>query len=180
VLALGASLAALAAAQTQTSDQRRCITGSLKAGATLALALGRRNAACIKRTVSPPAARYCNVHYLVARAAGDARGLPAGVDMLGASLQVEGTWQATAGGPWRPFRIRTNAANGVVEALRSAPGAPAFVADTAAAGATATVRRSLATLYDGVDFAGSSESAQAWQILKNLIASTEISVEPTR
>ena len=87
---------------------------------------------------------------------------------------------AAAGGPWRPFRIRTNAANGVVEALRASAGEPTFVADTAVAGATATVRRSLATLYDGVDFAGSSETAQAWQILKNLIASTEISVEPTR
>lgn len=120
-------------------------------------------------TVTPPSARYCNVHYLVARAAGDTHGLPSEVDMLGASLQVDGSWQAPNGGDWHPFSVRSAAANGIVAEV------PALV-DTATTGATATVERALATLYDGVDFAQASEAQEAWQILKNLIASTELRV----
>jgi len=131
--------------------------------------------------VEAPAYRYCSLHYLVAGARRGAVGLPDDVDMLGASLHVEGVYRAPSGQIEAPFTIRTSAANGVLGALRGslARFGPAGVVevDGSIESARATISRDLSTMFDGVDFVALSDRQASWRVLNNLIAATEIVVE---
>jgi len=113
--------------------------------------------------------RYCRAHYLIARADAAARALPTDTDMVGASLYVEGAYQKQVESVWTPFKIRTPMANGVVASLHEL--------DVDRTNANVIIIRELGSFFDNVDFSSNDERRMAWQILKNVIASTKIEVQ---
>ena len=127
---------------------------------------------------------YCQAHYLIARASRAAQGLPAAVDMVDASLYLEGTYQAPAAGNAVPFTVRTPVANGVQSDLfppdRYGDETAALRVDTGSEGAVVVVRRNLATLFDGIDFATADERRIGRQVLTNLINTITIEIEVRR
>lgn len=121
------------------------------------------------RTVRPvPAAEYCGVQYLVARAAGVATGLPEDIDMTARSLYLRGDY-AAAEGMHQPFEITTTVAHGLRFDSDRIDGRDAPVA--------VRIERSLGRLFDGVDFAQSPEREWPRRILRNLIDSTVVAVD---
>lgn len=122
--------------------------------------------------VSFPAAAYCKVHYLIARADGRARELPRDVDLLGTSLHLAGSVKPPGGAGEAPLAVHTSLANG---ALRDIPvetrGDPAT-----AARASITVRRELDRIFDGIDFSTASAPSVERRILTNLVNHTSVHV----
>lgn len=116
--------------------------------------------------VADPTGLYCRAHYLVAGAAEDARGLPAEPRMVGVSLHLEGTVTRPGEAP-APFALRTGAATGRSDELRTTPDAPAFVLDLGQAAVDVTVYRDPAGLFDGVDLVEPGPLAVA-DVLYNL------------
>lgn len=123
--------------------------------------------------VFPGAQRYCQAHYLVARADPQASGLPADVDMVDQTLRFEGTFQQPGRDTFEPFSVSTAVANGKMLPLtRSPEGA----LDTGRDAATIIFRRNLDTLFDRVDFSAMPEKRIAREILRNLIDGVEVEV----
>ncbi len=118
---------------------------------------------------------YCQLHYLVARAGHDSPGLPSDLDMVDATLHVEGTYRAPGSPTAAPFMLHTPAANGGLFD-HTASGAALHV-DTGRAAVRVTVRRHLGKIFDGVDFTKMSTRMVAGQILKSLIDHVEVTVE---
>jgi hypothetical protein len=117
------------------------------------------------RTVSDP--QYCQAHYLIARA----KGAPPSA----AGFEVAGSWSRD-GQPGQPFSIRSNLAYGEIKQLRNADdGRPAI--RSIVGGIRVEVRRPLAALFAGVDFAEMDERAQAMQALRSLVGQTQILVD---
>ncbi len=104
---------------------------------------------------------YCQVHYLIARAGHDSPGLPSDLDMVDASLHVEGTYRAPGSTSPTPFTIHTAIANGrLFDQLH---------VDTGRATTRVTVRRHLGSLFDAVDFATMPDAVRAERILESII-----------
>src|SRR5439155_1561084 len=55
---------------------------------------------------------YCQLHYLIARAGHDSPGLPSDLDMVDASLHIDGTYRAPGSASPTPFTVHTAVANG--------------------------------------------------------------------
>ena len=117
---------------------------------------------------------YCQLHYLIARAAREAVGLPPDLDMVDTSLHVEGTERPPGASTEAPFALHTALANG---ALVDRAGDAALHVDTGRETARVTVRRHLGRMFDGVDFATMTPQMVAGQILKSLVAHVEVTIE---
>jgi hypothetical protein len=114
------------------------------------------------------AARYCRVHWLAGR--GDQRlDSPDGIDLQGQSLVLAGTWEQ--GGVLHELAVATWWPQGYLVDLRaSAPD------DGEARVAQITVKRSLGSLFDGIDLATATDAEIAGSVLENLAAHAEAKV----
>ena len=120
-----------------------------------------------------PAERYCRVHWLAGR--GDARvDSPDGVDLQGLSLVVAGTWERD--GERRDLAVSTWWPQGYLVDLDTLVIAKA-PDDGEARVAHITVKRSLGTLFDGIDLASATGEVLAGRALENLARYTEAHVE---
>lgn len=122
--------------------------------------------------------RYCELDYLVARAAAGAAGSPDDLAMAGKSLYLEGMVAAPGASP-EPFSIATSVTAGRRFALRR-PGdaaARSVVFDSDAGDAVVRVRRRMASLFDGVDFARQPRSEWPHRILANLVEDLGVVLE---
>lgn len=127
-------------------------------------------------TLAPQA--YCQVHYLIARAVRESPGLPADIDMVDASLHVDGTYRAPGSASPAAFTIHTAIANGGLFD-RTAASTPIRV-DTGRTAARVTIRRDLGSLFDGVDFATMSDPVRADRMLTAVIEHVEIELAAGR
>jgi hypothetical protein len=126
-------------------------------------------------TVSLAPQAYCQLHYLVARAGRESPGLPADVDMVDASLHVEGTYRAPNATTDAAFAVHTASAYGqlfarVAEppgALRADPGTGALVVE---------IRRRRSRLFDGVDFLRMPAKSVGLRMLQALVDGAEVTV----
>jgi hypothetical protein len=131
-------------------------------------------------SVSLAAQHYCQVHYLIARADTTTVNLPHDVDMVDASLHLEGFSRSPTAPEEQPFVLRTTAANGTLVDLFP-PGhygdpQAKFRLDTGTQGAEVIFRRNLDRLFDGVEFAGMTDRLKVQQVLKNAIDTMEVEV----
>ena len=117
---------------------------------------------------------YCQMHYLIARAGHDSPGLPSELDMVDASLHVDGTYRPPGAASPTLFTIHSAIANGGLFD-RTATSVPIRV-DTGRATTRVTVRRHLGSLFDAVDFATMPESVRAERILAAAIDHIEIEI----
>ena len=124
-------------------------------------------------TVTPPGIDYCQAHYLIARARQDSPGLPRDVDMVDASLRLEGS--VSRDGTTQPLAIVTAAANGSLKPFTVAGGDRPRV-DTRVEAATVTFTRRLDTLFDGIEFATTTPEVVANQILDHLAQDVVVQV----
>jgi hypothetical protein len=120
---------------------------------------------------------YCQLHYLVARAGREAPGLPADVDMVDASLHIDGTYQAPETTTDTPFTLHTAVAYGALFDHTVNPAAPLHV-DTGSSATATTVRRHLGRIFDGVDFVTMTDRVIAGQVLKSLLDHVEVEIKP--
>ena len=119
-----------------------------------------------------PAARYCRVHWLAGR--GDLRvDAPEGIDLQGLSLVLAGTWERD--GARHDLAVSTWWPQGYLVDLDPLLGAKA-PDDGEARVAQITVKRSLGSLFDRIDFASAGSEEIAGRILENLALSTEATV----
>jgi hypothetical protein len=124
-------------------------------------------------TLAPQA--YCKVHYLVARAGNEAPGLPAGVDMVDASLHVEGSYRAPDATTAASFTIHTGSAYGqLFEHVGDPPAA--LRVDTGASALDVEIRRRRSRLFDGVDFMRMPVKSAGLRMLQALVDGTEVAV----
>jgi hypothetical protein len=120
-----------------------------------------------------PAERYCRVHWLAGR--GDARvDAPDGIDLQGSSLVLAGTWERE--GVRRDLAVSTWWPQGYLVDLDALVDAKA-PDDGEARVAHITVKRSLGTLFDGIDLASATDEVLAGSVLENLAKHTEAEVE---
>ena len=117
------------------------------------------------RVVTDP--DYCQAHYLVARE----RGSPPGA----LTLDVSGTWSRSSKQSRKPFHIKSAAAYGEFRPLRLSDGGK-LGRRLIVGGIDARVRRSLDTLFDGIDFADGTSDSDGMQVLRNLVAGTTVLV----
>jgi hypothetical protein len=118
------------------------------------------------------AARYCRVHWLAGR--GDQRlDAPEGIDLQGQSLVLAGTWERD--GASRDLAVSTWWPQGYLVDLQPSAGDAAD--DGQARIAQITVKRSLGTLFDGIDLATASADQIAGSVLENLAQHAESRVE---
>lgn len=120
---------------------------------------------------------YCKLHYLLARAGAEARGLPREPDMVGASLHVEGTFRAPGSASDVPFTLHTASAYGALVEHTGTNPQPLRV-DTGDGDARVTVRRHRARMFDGVDLAHVNERAAAMQVLRALVEHVDVRIQP--
>ena len=125
-------------------------------------------------TLTLPPQAYCKLHYLLARAGAEARGLPRELDLVGTSVHVEGTYRAPGGADDVPFTLHGASAFGAL-VERDADARPLRV-DAGAGAARVTVRRRRARMFDGVDFARMHDRAAALQVLRALAGHAEVRV----
>jgi hypothetical protein len=113
------------------------------------------------------AGRYCRAHWLVARS--DAAG---GDPFARLSLRVRGTW--TRGDRAGSFDLRTGWPEGQLVELAAAGAATATLGGSGSARAVVRVERRLATLFDGVDFAGASDAAILGRAIANVVGTARV------
>jgi hypothetical protein len=129
---------------------------------------------------SPEPVRYCQVHYVIARAPADAVGLPEEIDMVGVTAHVEGFYRRLPDGSKTAFTIHSPSANAVLEDIfedGTGPddAQPGF--DGSSARATAVVMREAANLFHDIDFENDGRHKIPWQFLKNVADGTTIRVD---
>ncbi len=117
------------------------------------------------RVVTDP--EYCQAHYLVARATGSPPGAFA--------VDISGTWTRFKHSEAAEFRVQSAAAYGQLLGLSTATGTP-LDRRVIVGGIDLTVRRSLSTMFDGVDFANGRPAEQGMQIMRTLVAGAELVV----
>ena len=117
------------------------------------------------------AARYCRVHWLTGRA--DQRvDSPEGIDLQGQSLVVAGSWERD--GATHDLAVSTWWPQGYLVDLDASGGdAPD---DGEARVAQITVKRSLGSLFDGIDLATATDDEVAGTVLENLATHAEAKV----
>jgi hypothetical protein len=135
----------------------------------------------------PGQAEYCGAHYLVARAQKGATFDEGDEDIMGKSLIIKGSYRKADDDSETPFEFQSSAANGrfwkVGEGL---PGwkEPRSEADLAietvfnneTSDADVTVTRKLGSLFDEVDFEAMSPRAISWVVLRNLLATAQLTI----
>ena len=114
------------------------------------------------------AARYCRVHWLAGRADLHVDS-PEGIDLQGQSLVLAGSWERD--GVRRDLAVSTWWPQGYLVDLEAA--APD---DGEARIAQITVKRSLGSLFDGIDLASASDEQLAGSVLENLALHAESKV----
>jgi hypothetical protein len=129
---------------------------------------------------APEQVRYCQVHYVVARAPSDAVGLPEQVNMVGVTAHVEGSYRRLPDGPKTAFTIHSPSANAVLEEIfEEGVGADdrqrGF--DGISTRATAVVTRNAASLFEDIDFEKDGRHKIPWQFLKNVADGTTVRVD---
>lgn len=118
-----------------------------------------------ERSVSlPDPARYCSLHYLVARADSYLDSSAAEVPMDRVTLHLDGWWSSPASGSQQPLAIHTELNTGSYLDLVT----PIEV--EAGAGATVTVRRELAHFFDDLDPVNATQAGFAQALLLNIAA----------
>lgn len=120
---------------------------------------------------------YCQLHYLVARAGHDSPGLPSELDMVDTTIHLDGTYRAPGGGAETPFTVHSASAYGQLFARVVGADRPLHV-DTGRESVQIVVRRRLAKIFDGVDFATMKEKALALRILESVVEHVEVEVRP--
>jgi hypothetical protein len=125
-------------------------------------------------TLAPQA--YCQFHYLIARAGHDSPGLPTELDMVDASLHLDGAYRAPGATTETPFKFHTAVANGALLDHTGTAAAPIHV-DTGTEEVRVTVVRHLAALFKGVDFVKLNERALPGQILQSFVDGVELRIE---
>lgn len=118
-----------------------------------------------RRVVTDP--EYCQAHYLLARE----RGSPPG----SLTLDVSGTWSNSSEKSHKPFSIKSAAAYGAFRPLQLPDGVK-LGRRLIVGGIDARVRRSLDTLFDGIDFANGTSDSDGMRVLRNLVAGTTVLV----
>lgn len=118
-------------------------------------------------TVRLPPQAYCQVHYLVARATTASRGLPADVDMVDSSLDVEGTVQRD-GAPPTTLVVKTASPNALLR--------PIARVDSGRQDTLVVLRRDLGQLFDGIDFDTTRLPVVENRIVENLVNGTRVKV----
>ena len=135
-------------------------------------------------THSVPKASYCQVHYLIARAAGAVQNQPEDRRMDGLSLWVEGEYVAPDAITAKPFIIKSSLAWGTITTAiaseETSNPAPRIALSSGQPIARVTLHRNLGSMFDGVDFETMSESEQAKTILRSLARSVEMRVADAR
>lgn len=119
-------------------------------------------------TVQVDRGRYCQAHYLVAKAPNDAVGLPTDWNMVDKSVYFELNYRAPESDKWVAMTVETQLAFG--ELLKIEP------IDMATQGAHIVVTRSLYSLFSGIDFEQQSSLEIPWRILENLVTKAVVSV----
>jgi hypothetical protein len=127
-------------------------------------------------TLAPQA--YCQFQNQIARARHDSPGQPSELDMVDASLHLEGTYRAPGASEDTPFSLHESVANGALLRETGSPPAPIHF-DTGTANLRVTAVRHLAALFKGVDFAKLTGRPLAGRILQSLVDSVEVKIEPT-
>ncbi len=130
-----------------------------------------------------PAARYCHVHYLVARGDAETEGMPAEHEpaLEGLSVWLEGHYLAPGDqgpGDAVDFSISTGAPFGALYELT-----PNLALDDeleleldTPLRATVVLERQRDTLLDGVDFANDSDDAHARRVIENVVSHAQLSI----
>ncbi|MDE0623101.1 MAG: hypothetical protein OXH83_15675 [Bryobacterales bacterium] len=118
-----------------------------------------------RRVVTDP--EYCQAHYLLARE----RGSPPG----SLTLDISGTWSKSSEKSRKPFNIKSAAAYGEFKPLQLSDGVK-LGRRLIVGGIDARVRRSLDTLFNGIDFADGTSDSDGMQVLRNLVAGTSVLV----
>ena len=117
------------------------------------------------RTVTDP--EYCKAHYLIARPTGSGPGTLA--------MEASGTWNRSGQDAGNPFRIQSAAAYGQILGLTDSSGG-AIDRRLIVGGIDLTVRRSLATMFDSIEFASGEPDRHGMQAMRNLVSDTKIEV----
>ena len=120
---------------------------------------------------------YCQLHYLVARAGKDSPGLPADLDMVDASLHLEGTYQARDADRATPFTVHTDVAYGQLFD-HTAPGGTVLHVDTGREAVRVEVQRRRSHMFDHVDFARMADRQLALRILTSLVDDVAVAIVP--
>lgn len=145
--------------------------GELADPSTLPAALVEDVVGLADQTVGPvtfEAARYCNVHVLLARADDDTTAMPSDVDMDRTSLHLEGQWRK--GGAWTPFELHTAVNWGVLLPLED------VAQGTLSAEVLVEVTRSPARWFDGLDLATLDANAVARGVVERTLTTASVSV----
>lgn len=121
--------------------------------------------------------KYCQAHYLIARAEPSANGLPVEVDLVDQSVRLEGWFRPPGIEEQTPFAVATGIANGKLFELPRRQGQPSLALDTATASAVILVRRDLDSIFDHVDFAKMDAKRIGREVLANLINNAEIELQ---
>ena len=125
--------------------------------------------------------RYCNIHYLVARADEDTLELPTEVDLDRVSVYIRGSWQAPDSAAAVPFQFETALAAGVLfdlfplGAFDTERSGVEF--DTSLQGAQVVITRDLGRFFDGLDFVETEGAALERALLRTFMQNTRIEVE---
>lgn len=118
-------------------------------------------------TLLPPPGKYCSTHVEIEAADRDARALPDDLDIVGATLDVAGTW-SKADDSAQNFELRTSTSS-----ERTIDQGFSLSRDERQK--TLALRAVVAHAFDGVDFATQTESEQVATVLSNIGAGLEIS-----
>ena len=110
-----------------------------------------------KREVSYP--EYCQAHYLIAR--------PTGTGPTATSLELRGSYRK--GGKSEAFVIASKLAYGELKDLDAAV--------DIVGGINVSIERSLARLFDGVDFDSMDERARDLSVLRSMVSNTTVRAE---
>jgi len=128
-------------------------------------------------TLYPGPQKYCQAHYLIARADPSATGLPSEVDMVDQSLRLEGWFRRPGDSQETPFTVVTAVGNGKLLDLPRGLGEGSCALNTASTSGVVVVRRNLDTIFDHVDFANMPDKRIGREVLQNLINDTEIELQ---
>ena len=128
-------------------------------------------------TLYPGPQKYCQTHYLIARADQSANGLPADVDMVDQSVRLEGWFRRPGVNDRTPFAVATGIANGKLFELPRRQDQPSLALNTESASGVILVRRDLDSIFDHVDFANMDAKRIGREVLANLINNAEIELQ---
>ncbi|MED5356856.1 MAG: hypothetical protein VYD85_00325, partial [Pseudomonadota bacterium] len=127
--------------------------------------------------------RYCDVHYLVARADIGTEGVDVHPQVEGFSLLVDGHWRAPDSDMEVPFMVGVDIAYGSLLSTSDVEQAARLLETPlelgpAVSGVSLVIRRSMATAFDGIEFANTIPRAIGRRILRNIVTKATIDISP--